>query len=128
MHVILIHLKLYRTCKHHSTEIALLKVTNDILFALDKGDISFLTMIDLSAAFDTVDHTTLIYSLWYRTASEACREGLQSLSAFYLWKTIWAALVWTLSFAILKFIRMLIYGTMWCAGPPYREWFYYSLG
>ena len=47
----------------HSTETILLKVTNDILSALDGGDLSILTMLDLSAAFDTIDHTTLIHRL-----------------------------------------------------------------
>ena len=44
---------------HHSTETALLKVLSDILMALDSGNLAMLTLLDLSAAFDSVDHDTL---------------------------------------------------------------------
>ena len=39
---------------------------SDILTALDKGDIAALTLLDLSAAFDTVDHATLLR--WLQTS------------------------------------------------------------
>ena len=48
---------------HHSTETALLKVLSDILLALDSGNLALLTLLDLSAAFDSVDHDTLLRRL-----------------------------------------------------------------
>ena len=48
---------------HHSTETAVLKVLGDILRAVDTGDLAVLTLLDLSAAFDTVDHATLLRRL-----------------------------------------------------------------
>ena len=44
----------------HSTETAVLKVLSDILLALDSGNLLMLTLLDLSAAFDSVDHDTLL--------------------------------------------------------------------
>jgi len=42
-----------------------LRVLSDILDALDRGDfaVGLLTLLDLSAAFDTVDHATLLRRL-----------------------------------------------------------------
>lgn len=48
---------------HHSTESALLKVHNDIALALDAKQPVIFALLDLSAAFDTVDHTVLLSHL-----------------------------------------------------------------
>ena len=44
----------------HSTETALLKVHNDILLTVDSGSCAILIMLDLTAAFDTIDHNVLL--------------------------------------------------------------------
>ena len=55
------HQSAYR--EFHNTETALLKVQNDLLCAADKSDISILALLDLSAAFDTIDHHILLERL-----------------------------------------------------------------
>jgi len=47
----------------HSTETAVLRVLSDILLAVDLRDLAALILMDLTAAFDTVDHDILLQRL-----------------------------------------------------------------
>ena len=49
--------------RQHSTETALLKVQADIAGYLDKSQAALMVLLDLSAAFDTIDHGTLLRTL-----------------------------------------------------------------
>ena len=51
----------YRAC--HSTEAALVRVQNDILRTLDQAGVTILVLLDHSAAFDTIDHSILLYRM-----------------------------------------------------------------
>ena len=52
--------------KHHSTETALLKVQTEILIyiiSMDNKEVTLLVHLDLSAAFDTIEHSILLNTL-----------------------------------------------------------------
>ena len=68
--------------KFHSTESAVLIVHNDIVCAIDQGQVVALVLLDLSSAFDTVDHPTLLSLLQDRFAVSD-----QSLSWFHSYLT-----------------------------------------
>ena len=70
--------------KFHSSETALglLRVQNDILVSLDSGHFTALLLLDLSAAFDTIDHNILLHHLkyWFGITPSA----ISSLSSFFI--------------------------------------------
>ena len=45
---------------NHSMETALVRVQNDILMNMEQQKVTILVLLDLSAAFDTVHHKTLL--------------------------------------------------------------------
>lgn len=47
----------------HSTETALVRITNDLLRSADSGLLTILILLDLSAAFDTISHPLLLERL-----------------------------------------------------------------
>jgi len=73
----------------YSTEAALFTVTNDIMLSFDKGDNVFLVLLDLSAAFDTVNHTlslvrrqqSFAISLYYNGSSLIFLKELSLLTS-----------------------------------------------
>ena len=54
----------------------MLKVFSDIIDAMDKGHLALLSLLDLSAAFDTVDHSIL---------SERLERSFEVKSALLRW-------------------------------------------
>ena len=50
----------YAYKQFHSCDIALIKIVNDALWVMEYKNITKFIMMDLSAAFDTVDHTVLL--------------------------------------------------------------------
>ena len=57
--------------EHYSCETAILKLSNDILWAMEKQHVTWPRVaLDLSAAFDTVDHPTLLSVLKHKFSIE----------------------------------------------------------
>ena len=49
--------------KHHSTETLMVRIVNDLLITIDANKATVVMLLDLSAAFDTVDHNKLLHIL-----------------------------------------------------------------
>ena len=79
--------------KYHSCETALIKFMHDILWNMEKGKITTSIAIDLSFAFDTVDHYILIQTLEqsFRVHSVALnwfKEYLHAENSKFVWMVI----------------------------------------
>ena len=64
--------------KHHSTETALLSVTDDLLKAMDEKKISILVLMDMSKAFDSINHDMLLFKLRNLSVSPSALEWFKS--------------------------------------------------
>ena len=49
--------------EHYSTETSLIRLSNDILWSMERHQLTAIAILDLSAAFDTVDHEILLQIL-----------------------------------------------------------------
>ena len=63
-HLLPVRQSAYR--QYHSTETAIIIVHNDIVCAIDAGNVCVLVLLDLRAVFDTVDHGVLLDVLRHR--------------------------------------------------------------
>ena len=64
--------------KNHSTETVLLSVTDDLLKAMDEKKISILVMMDMSKAFDSINHDMLLFKLRSLCVSPSALEWFKS--------------------------------------------------
>jgi hypothetical protein len=71
--------------KFHSTETALLSIYNDLLSACNQQKVSALVLLDLSAAFDTIDHGILLTRL--SSTFGISGQALSLLSSYLLGRT-----------------------------------------
>ena len=65
----------------HSCETALLRVYNDIVTTIGRGNGAMLVLLDLSAAFDTIDHDNLFCIL--EKYEEICGNALKLIKSSF---------------------------------------------
>ena len=63
---------------NHGCNTALVKITDDILDSIDDSEVSILTLLDFSKAFDTVNHRLLLEKLKILGFSQTARDWVSS--------------------------------------------------
>ena len=61
--------------QYYSTETSLINITNDILWGMENQEVTMMLILDLSAAFDTVDHSILLKIL--HKSDGFCNQALK---------------------------------------------------
>jgi hypothetical protein len=64
--------------KGHSTELSALELVNRIISSMDKNEVPLAIFIDLSKAFDTINHQILLYKLQYYGIKGSALKLLES--------------------------------------------------
>ena len=69
----------------HLNETALLSIKNEVHQSLSRGEPTALVLLDLSAAFDTIDHSTLLHCLqtWFGIGGSVLKWFTSYLSECY---------------------------------------------
>ena len=69
----------------HMTETALLSIKNEVHLSLSRGEPTALILLDLSAAFNTTDHSTLLHCLqtWFGICGSVLKWFTSYLSECY---------------------------------------------
>ena len=69
----------------HSTKTVLLSIKNEVHLSLSRGEPTALVLLDLSAAFDTIDHSTLLSCLriWFGVCGSVLRWFTSYLTDHY---------------------------------------------
>ena len=64
--------------KGHSTTTALLKIRDDIIYAMKKGELTLMVMADYSKAFDTVNFKTVLRKIHHRGFSNSFMKWMDT--------------------------------------------------
>ena len=64
--------------QHHGCTTALVKITDDMLDTIDESEVSILTLLDFSKAFDTVNHRLLLEKIKILGFSQIARDWVNS--------------------------------------------------